>query len=277
MKFAGIWFLVLIVSGPVNAAGVDCAIGPGSASAANAGSLETLQWAPFRRPERGWAVYAPRIAVETGSDCPATSRGFAAALARWQGEHRRAATGVLDPDTFAVMQLKWTLDRRFVFETRDGNCPEPPAPDRLAPARLAESYGGKTILVRKDALAAYRRMIAAARRSPDEFDPQWFSIFSGFRAPVDDDLRCITDGNCQGVVRAACSAHRTGLAIDMHVGNAPGFRPDSSDDTNRRAMVKTLAYRWLLTNAARFGFVNYVFEPWHWEWSPPQPPASKPA
>ena len=22
----------------------------------------------------------------------------------------------------------------------------------------------------------------------------------------------------------------------------------------------------LVKNAARFGFVNYVFEPWHWEW-----------
>ena len=23
-------------------------------------------------------------------------------------------------------------------------------------------------------------------------------------------------------------------------------------------------------NAHRYGFVNYVFEPWHWEWSPPE-------
>ena len=100
-------------------------------------------------------------------------------------------------------------------------------------------------------------------------DPEWFRIFSGFRAPEADDLRCATDGNCQGIVRATCSAHRTGLAFDIHVGAAPGFGPDSSDDANRRAMVATLAYRWLVTNAARFGFVNYVFEPWHWEWSAP--------
>ncbi len=32
-------------------------------------------------------------------------------------------------------------------------------------------------------------------------------------------------------------------------------------------MVQTPAYRWLLANARRFGFVNYVFEPWHWEWT----------
>jgi LAS superfamily LD-carboxypeptidase LdcB len=32
-------------------------------------------------------------------------------------------------------------------------------------------------------------------------------------------------------------------------------------------MSGTPAYRWLVANAGRFGFVNYVFEPWHWEWT----------
>jgi LAS superfamily LD-carboxypeptidase LdcB len=41
---------------------------------------------------------------------------------------------------------------------------------------------------------------------------------------------------------------------------------DSSADANRLYQVGTPAYRWLVANAARFGFVNYVFEPWHWEW-----------
>ena len=100
-------------------------------------------------------------------------------------------------------------------------------------------------------------------------------IFSGFRPPLDDDLRCIVEGNCQGVARADCSAHRTGLAMDVYVGQAEGLRPDSSDDSNRRAMTGTAIYRWLVANAARFGFVNYVFEPWHWEWNDPAaaPPA----
>lgn len=261
------------ICAPANAAPA-CEIGPMAAAAANAANLESLEWAPFRRPEYGWAVYATRVATEISSRCPAVSPGFAAALARWQASHDLPPTGILDTDSFAVMNTQWTLARPFVVQTRNGSCPAPP--ERLAAASAAESYGGKTILLRADALAAYRRMTAAARRALRARDPQWFTIFSGFRDPVADDARCLTEGNCQGVTRATCSAHRTGLALDIHVGAAPGLRPDSSDDTNRRAMVRTLAYRWLVTNAARFGFVNYVFEPWHWEWSDPNPPSPAP-
>jgi LAS superfamily LD-carboxypeptidase LdcB len=78
----------------------------------------------------------------------------------------------------------------------------------------------------------------------------------------------VQDGNCQGVARAACSAHATGLAMDLFLGSAPGLPPDSSDDANRLHMSLGAPYRWLVTNAARFGFVPYPFEPWHWEWTP---------
>ena len=253
----------------------DCNIGSIAAAALNAASLESLEWTPMRRPERGWAVYATRIATEIGTRCAADTPGFARAFAEWQRRHGLAPTGIVEPASFAVMNTKWTLARPFVIQTHNGLCPSPPPADRLATAAASESYGGKTILLRADALAAYRRMVAAARKSGAAQDWAWFVIFSGFRDPAADEARCLIDGNCQGVVRATCSAHRTGLAIDLHVGAAPGFGPDSSDDVNRRAMVKTLAYRWLVTNAARFGFVNYVFEPWHWEWSPPAPPRQK--
>ena len=118
-------------------------------------------------------------------------------------------------------------------------------------------------------------MVTAAHASLPSRDRQWFTIFSGIRDPAADDARCLIEGNCQGVTRAFCSAHRTGLAVDLHVGHAPGFGPDSSDDSNRRAMVRTPAYRWLVANAARFGFVNYIFEPWHWEWSPAEAPRQR--
>jgi zinc D-Ala-D-Ala carboxypeptidase len=260
--------LLLTLNMAAGAAAQACDTGLPAAATANANNLERLEWAPFRRPELGWAVYATRIATEIGSRCPAMTPGFAADLARWQAGHKLAPTGILDPESFAVMNLKWTLARPFVVQTRGGSCPAPPLPELLSIAKPFESYGGKTIPLHVDALAAYRRMVAAARRSLGPADPLWFTIFSGFRDPVADDGRCKLEGNCQGVARAVCSAHRTGLAIDMHVGAAPGFGPDSSDDANRRAMVRTLAYRWLVTNAASFGFTNYVFEPWHWEWSP---------
>jgi hypothetical protein len=259
--------LLLLTSTRPALSATACDVGPGAAAAANAASLETLEWAPFRRPERGWVIYATRIAVEVGTNCLAVSPGFAAALARWQRHHKLPATGVLNEAGFAVMNNRWTLARRFVMQTRDGSCPAPPSPGDLATALPAESYGGKTIQLHVDALAAYRRMVASAHRSMPARDRQWFTIFSGFRDPEADALRCTTEGNCQGIVRATCSAHRTGFAIDLHVGAAPGFGPDSADDANRTAMVRTPAYRWLLTNAARFGFFNYVFEPWHWEWA----------
>ena len=68
-------------------------------------------------------------------------------------------------------------------------------------------------------------------------------------------------------MRAACSAHRTGLAMDLVLDTLPGGRVDDSSDPNRLAMERGYAYRWLLANAARFGLVNYAFEPWHWEWT----------
>jgi LAS superfamily LD-carboxypeptidase LdcB len=32
-------------------------------------------------------------------------------------------------------------------------------------------------------------------------------------------------------------------------------------------MTTTPTYQWLVAHAHRYGFVNYPFEPWHWEWT----------
>ena len=97
-------------------------------------------------------------------------------------------------------------------------------------------------------------------------DPRNLTIFSAYRSPDSDAARCARDGDCDGVARAVCSPHRTGLALDLYVGQAPGFGPDSTAAPNRLAQSRSPAYRWLVANAHRFGFVNYPFEPWHWEW-----------
>jgi len=81
-------------------------------------------------------------------------------------------------------------------------------------------------------------MTRAARRDrEDARDPRALTIFSGFRDPDADAARCLAEGNCNGIVRATYSAHRTGLALDLWVGQAPGYGPDSSTDTTRDAMV----------------------------------------
>ena len=237
------------------------------AAVANAASIETLAWAPFGRAETGWAIYAPKVAVEIGTACAPTEPGFGRALAAWQGAHRLPASGSFDAATFAAMKAKWQAARPFAH-IKPGACPPPPPPERLAAADVSEGYGGKQVVLRPAALTAYRAMVnAAISAGLHRHDPRALQLFSGFRDPVSDAARCTAEGNCNGIVRAACSAHRTGLALDLWVGQAAGFGPDSTADVNRRAMVATPVYRWLLTNAARFGFINYVFEPWHWEYA----------
>jgi zinc D-Ala-D-Ala carboxypeptidase len=237
-----------------------------AAAAANAASLDRLTWAPYRRPEIGWRVYAPRIGREIRSPCPPESAGFARALADWQRIEGLPGGGRLDAVTFDRVRAKASAARPFA-QLR-GRCPAPPAPGALAAATPREGYGGKAIALRAGALAAYRRMVAAAYAESAEIraDSRNLTIFSGFRPPELEAERCLRF-DCDGVTRARCSAHRTGLALDLYVGHAPGYGPDSSADPNRLHQTHTPTYRWLLANAGRFGFVDYPFEPWHWEWT----------
>ncbi len=250
-------------------AAADCAAGPAGAAQANAASLATLAWAPFRhRPETGWETYAPLVAREIGTACAPESAGFAARLAGWQQAHGLPADGVLTPVVFDRIIAAVELRRPFVRLNATGVCPAPPLETSLATASPAESYGGMTIRLRPAALAAYRRLVAAARTETPGLaaDPQLLTLFSGYRGPTQEAARC-AGGGCGGPAKASCSAHRTGLAVDIDLGAAPGARIDSSDDANRLYMSRTPAYRWLVRNADRFGFVNYPFEPWHWEWT----------
>jgi hypothetical protein len=246
----------------------DCrAEGWAGAARANGGSLAALAWAPFRRPETGWEVYAPLIQREIGTVCGPDTEGFAKAFAGWQGEHGLSATGLMNEADFIALKNGVQTRREFVRFTSLGTCPE--TADQIAAARIQEGYSGKAVQARPAVLAAYRRMVAAAKAEVPEIaaDPRNLTIFSGYRSPSADAARCQIEGNCDGIVRARCSAHRTGLALDMYVGQAPGFGPDSSADPNRLFMSKTPTYLWLVANAHRFGFVNYPFEPWHWEWT----------
>jgi hypothetical protein len=236
-----------------------------AAAEVNARTLDDLDWSPFGAAERGWRHYAPRIAAEVRTRCAPESSSFAARLSRWQAVHGLVRHGALTPETFEALKAGWQARRPFVAVRARGVCPDPPTEADLATATPDETLGAGPVQLVRPALAAYRRMRAAARA--DLADPDALKLFSGYRSPASDDERCARDGNCQGVVRAQCSAHRTGAALDLLVGYAPGFMADSSAPKNRRLQTATPAYRWLVVNARRFGFANYVFEPWHWEWT----------
>jgi hypothetical protein len=248
--------------------GENCAQGPAVEAASNNQSLHFLSFAPFHVPETGWETYAPLVAHEIGTACQPWSPAFAHDLKAWQLTHGLAPTGVMDEVTFAAMKLIWDRRRPFVALSLLA-CPDPPDASRLAAVPPALSYGGSPLLLRPGALAAYERMVVAARAETPEVraDAKMMQLFSAFRSPDADAARCLAQANCQGVVRASCSAHRTGLAMDIYLGSAPGFGPDSAADANRLYISRGAPYRWLVANAGRFGFVNYAFEPWHWEWT----------
>ena len=238
-----------------------------ASAAMNAETVDSAAIAPFGRAEIGWRVYAHQVGATIGTTCAPDTKRFAAHLAKWQSRNRlKRPNGAMDDATLAAMKQTWQGARPFIAAFSEG-CPDPASDGDLAGAKAREGWMGKQTELDADALAALRRMIAAARAEDPRIarDKHMLTIVSAYRSPEYDAARC-AGGKCNGIAKAKCSAHRTGTAVDLYVGAAPGFSPVSSDNENRLYQSRTPTYRWLVANAARFGFVNYVFEPWHWEW-----------
>lgn len=242
-----------------------------SAAVENGISLYAMDWAPFGAREQGWQTYVPMIQREIGSPCDPASEAFALKLAAFQSRYNLSATGLFDVQTFGVMRGIWQERRPFVMaRVAGGDCPPPPSLTELTYLNIDEEHAERiTRLVRRDVLDAYRAMVAAARAEVPELasQPELLRIFSSFRDPEADAARCARERNCDGVRRAVCSPHRTGAALDIYVGHLDSYGVDSTNWHNRRYMSETPAYRWMVKNAHRFGFVPYVFEPWHWEYA----------
>ena len=235
-----------------------------AAASQNAASMDKAVSRPFGAPETGWAMYAPLIAHEIGTTCAPDTAGFAAAFSRWQAQHGLSTTGEVDATGLSLLATTWLLRRPFVRAMKSG-CPPPPPSQNLATATAAESYGGKTIQLRPAVLEAYRRMVRAARAQIGAAPPI-FTIASAYRGPDEEAARC-ADGSCGNPAKARCSAHRTGLAMDLYLGATPDGQSFSTAGPDRLFLSRTPAYRWLVAHADQFGFEPYPFEPWHWEWT----------
>ncbi|MEQ1755793.1 MAG: D-alanyl-D-alanine carboxypeptidase family protein [Micropepsaceae bacterium] len=233
----------------------------------NAQTLASAPLAPFGRPEQGWQVYAPQMAATIGTGCAPDTNRFAASLATWQARNQLPPTGAVDAPTLATLKQRWQKARPFIAAFEPGRCPPAASDEQLAKIKPAEGWLGKEGKLDARALSSLRRMVAAARAADPRIaiDRHMLTIVSSFRSPEYDAARC-AGGRCNGIAKARCSAHRTGTAVDLYVGAAPGHGPVDSSNDNRLYLSRTPAYRWLVANARRFGFVNYVFEPWHWEW-----------
>lgn len=234
----------------------------------NAELLDTLEWSPFGVPEKGWEVYGPLLAREIGTGCGYGTPKFAEAVAAFQAQYKLEPDGVFGPDTFVILKGLLQERRPFILARLRGECPVAPVTYIMTNLpKKEDTYDREDRRLRGDALAAYRKMVEAARRDGIIVGgSKVLTIFSGYRQADADGERCAIEGNCDGKRRAACSPHATGYAVDLNLGYAPGYRVDSTHPVNRLWQTRTPAYRWLVRNAYRFGFVNYVFEPWHWEW-----------
>ena len=116
-------------------------------------------------------------------------------------------------------------------------------------------------------------MVAAAaadstvglRVGPDgQLDPdeKYLKVVSAFRSREHQELLRKQSPNSGRAGLAVNSPHFTGRALDLYVGG----EPVSTKDDNRAIQTQTAAYKWLVKNAARFGFRPYFYEPWHWEY-----------
>ena len=240
-----------------------------SAASMNARLRTELSWGFGGRTQRGWHLYAPLIARMIGSEDDASSSEFAMRLAGWQSSNGLGGQGILDHDTWTRM-VSMMQSRRIKERT-------PPPADRLVTAPPSDFYDpsrpGELRQVERQAYDAYRRMVRAAASDPSlgllvtadgELAPgeKYLKIISAYRSrEYQDNLRkqSPTSGRAGLAVN---SPHFTGRALDIYVGG----EPVSTKDENRAIQVRTRAYRWLVTNAARFGFQPYFYEPWHWEY-----------
>ena len=248
------------------------------AASENAHLRDSLTWDFGGRTQTGWNIYSALIEQTIGTDGEPDSPAFAQALSAWQRKSGIEPTGILDAITIKALIAKWQSQRLGRSEY--------PAPDRLLTAPISDFYDPTRDIallgVEKETYAAYKRMVAAATKdlgkdlkltqkgdlAPHE---KFFRIISAFRSrEYQEQLRRQQPQSGRAAL-AKFSAHATGQALDLYVGG----EPVTTKDANREIQVQTPAYKWLVKNAAKFGFYPYFYEPWHWEYVPKPSPKSQ--
>jgi D-alanyl-D-alanine carboxypeptidase len=245
-----------------------------SAAQQNSRLKFNLDWSFGGRQQRGWYLYTALINRETGTEKDAFTTDFALAIARWQAANNLAVTGVLDADAWYRMIAVWQA-RRIQEQDRAEALPSQlltaPIIDFYDPTRAIE-----LLKVEKQTYAAYKRMIAAAGQDSSlklqiasngelSIAEKRLKIISSFRSKDYQAQLRRQSPNAGRAGLALNSPHFTGRALDLYVGG----EPVDTRDSNRAVQVNTPVYKWLVKNAARFGFYPYYYEPWHWEYIPP--------
>jgi len=241
------------------------------AASENSRMSSELAWVFGGKSQRGWSIYLPLIANEIDADGDAGTTQFAKAVARWQQLHGVPASGVFEVETWSKMIAN--LQSQRIKERTV------PSTDRLLTAPASEFFdperSAELRQVERGAYEAYRRMIAEAIRdnslrlkatSSGELDSseKYLKIISAFRSPEYQEQLRRNSPHSGRAGLAINSPHFTGRALDLYVGGDPV----NTSDSNRLVQTRTPVYRWLVKNAAKFGFHPYFYEPWHWEYIP---------
>lgn len=243
-----------------------------AAAAENSRLQYTVAWAFGGKSQRGWFLYAPLIQQTVGAkQYDAASPDFARALLDWQTRFGLAPNATLDDKTLYKLVEFWQARR---LKNSDY-----PSPDKLLTAPIADFYdptrAPDLLKVERETYAAYKRMVAAAAKDKSlnlkltrtgELAPEekFLKIVSAFRSREYQEKLRRESPNSGRAGLATNSPHFTGRALDIYVGG----EPVTTKDFNRAAQIQTPAYKWLVKNAERFGFCNYFYEPWHWEYIP---------
>lgn len=237
----------------------------------NAQLRGSVSWVFGGKAQTGWQIYVPLIAYTIGVDAEADSPEFAAALSKWQEKNAMPPTGVLEVETLQALIRFWQGQRLGRNSA--------PADESLLSAPITEFFDPSRdpglLQLERGTYAAYRRMIAAASKdlgTSVKFSrtgelaegEKFLRIVSAYRSPAYQEALRRKEPNAGRGALAKFSAHSTGQALDIYVGG----EPVTTKDHNRLLQVQTPAYKWLVKNANRFGFYNYFYEPWHWEYVP---------
>lgn len=237
----------------------------------NARLKNNLVWMLGNKEQRGWYLYLPLIQHLMKTEHDADSNEFALSIETWQQENQLQPTGTLDETTLKQMIKSWQGQRIANKEIA--------APEKLFDAPIADFYDStrdvNMLKVERETYLAYKRMVAEAIKDPtldlktndaNELAPEEkrLKIISAFRSPEYQEKLRKASPNSGRAALALFSAHFTGRALDIYVGGEPVI----TKDQNRAVQINTPVYKWLVKNAARFGFYPYYYEPWHWEYVP---------
>ena len=241
-----------------------------SAAAQNLQLKTNIGWDFGGKRQQGWQIYEPLVQETIKTKADARNGEFAAALSERQKSLGLLPSGILDESTFRAFVADWQ-SRRLKQRT-------PALPEELVGAAPDDFYDpGRAAELRqieRETYAAYKKMVAAAAQDKSlnlktnsygalASGERFLKIVSSHRSKeYQNQLRAASPNSGRAALAVNFSPHFTGRALDIYVGG----EPVSTEDQNRLTQINTPVYKWLIKNAAQFGFRPYFYEPWHWEY-----------